>query len=146
MPERRVVKARGGSMGPFIPAGSELVVERVDSGAIQPGDVLCFIDAVGNAIAHRVVSVQTKGSELFFEMRGDVQIESEIVPAQAVLYRVQRVIFHGISYSTSGAAGRALSRVALGDNRATDFFKSALNVAWRNLRLAHQLVRKEKTK
>lgn len=108
------VRARGGSMWPFIPSGSRLEVRRVPAGEIREGDVVCYLGGAGGTVAHRVVGREGGGDSAVFLARGDASSgDAERVPAGAVLYVVSRVVHPLVSYDTDGPAGRALARVAL---------------------------------
>jgi signal peptidase len=80
----------GGSMEPSIPLGAAVVLERVDTGEIRPGEVVT-VRAPGNALyTHRVVRTVEREGGLWLETKGDANAEPDpvIVPAAWVAGRV----------------------------------------------------------
>ena len=110
---RQTVNAIGGSMGLTVPSGSVLTVRRLYPALIRPGDIICFIDDAGRAVAHRVMSVRGVGEKALFEVRGDAQDYVEQVPAHAVVYRVDEIRHRLFHYPVDGPVGRFISASAL---------------------------------
>ena len=133
------VGAAGGSMSPFIPAGSRLRIERVPVGEIRRGDVVCFIGGGPIGVAHRVVRIERAAQAVVLYARGDAQRGEERVPGEAVIAVVRRVEHRLFAYDTDGAAGRAIARVALGEDLPARGVKAACVGAWRALCLARRI-------
>jgi len=106
---RQVIQSQGGSMFPFIPGKSWLVVEPVGTAPLVPGDVVCFIGQDEQLVAHRVITVN--GDSL--SVRGDRGGGCEEVPTNAVFGRVLHVQRGPLRYRTAGVVGRVLAHVAL---------------------------------
>lgn len=75
------VRARGGSMLPFLRDGDVLVVRPVGAPGVRIGDVLCYEPPSGGLCLHRVIARRERG----FVTRGDALTYLEDVPASAVL-------------------------------------------------------------
>jgi hypothetical protein len=75
------VRARGGSMLPFLRDGDVLVVRPVGARGIRIGDVLCYEPPSGGLCLHRVVARGERG----FVTRGDALPYLEDVPEAAAL-------------------------------------------------------------
>jgi hypothetical protein len=75
------VRARGGSMLPFLRDGDVLVVRPVGARGIRIGDVLCYEPPSGGLCLHRVVARGERG----FVTRGDALPYLEEVPETAAL-------------------------------------------------------------
>jgi signal peptidase I len=127
------VDAVGGSMSPFILAGSRLCVERVPVDEIRSGDVVCYIGGGQLGVAHRVIRVTHTDDGVVFCVRGDAQRGEEPVPASAVIAVVRRVEHRWFAYDTGGPIGRAIARIALAESRRTRAAKAAIALGWRAL-------------
>lgn len=114
-------------MYPFVPAGSVLTVEHVEPSRLRVGDVVCFVDAAGEPVAHRLAEpVDGEGP---LRVRGDAASGLEGVPLSALIGRVVRVERGPLRYSTDGVLGQLLARVALqhrGIHRALSLFGRAV--------------------
>jgi len=75
------VRARGGSMLPFLRDGDVLMVRPVDVVGVRIGDVLCYEPPSGGLCLHRVVARGERG----FVTRGDALSYLEEVPEATVL-------------------------------------------------------------
>lgn len=133
--------AMGGSMSPCIPSGSRLLVERVSSGSIQKGDVLCFIGQDGNGVAHRVIRIENARQGKVYVVRGDAQEGVECVPEAAVLYVVTRVCHRRFSYNLNGRFGAVVARVALAESVTAAAAKIFVLKAWDTYRLIRMATR-----
>ena len=121
------IRGVGGSMHPFIPPGSRLLVAPVIfPNRIRKGDVVGFIGEGGSVTAHRVTRTSTVHGRLVLWTRGDAQEIEECIPEEALCYVVRRVARGPIAYRTGGAAGRLLARIALAENRKTAAAKKLL--------------------
>lgn len=115
--DRIVLHADGASMFPFVPTGSELALVRRDERAVTVGDVVCFPNAEGAIVAHRVVACaashadQTCGPSWI--VRGDAIGAAELVPDAAIAWIVTHVRRGRVRYRTDGALGVWLARVAV---------------------------------
>lgn len=75
------IKARGGSMIPFIWDGDVVLVSPAGAAEIRVGDVICYEPAPGRLLLHRVVRL----SEDEFVAKGDALSFTERVPQEQVL-------------------------------------------------------------
>jgi len=122
------LRARGGSMLPFLRDGDVLEIRPVASVEVRVGDVICYEPSPGALCLHRVVARDGRG----FVTRGDALTQVEVVPAASVLGRVSAVERHGRAWRLDTWSARwraraivvaspALARVlppALGARRA----------------------------
>jgi signal peptidase I len=81
------LRARGGSMLPFLRDGDLLEIWPAAPVEIRVGDVLCYEPSPGALCLHRVVARDERG----FVTRGDALTHVEVVPAGSVLGRVRAV-------------------------------------------------------
>jgi signal peptidase I len=101
-------RASGLSMSPAICDGESLTVERVESSAVKPGDVLLY-QHNKRPFVHRVVHIQQSGDDIVgFVLRGDAKREcdhpvrpSQVLGRVAVSEKPPRSLF---SYLRSVAA------------------------------------------
>lgn len=83
-----------GSMEPAIPVHSLVVVERVDAGELEVGDIITFKSTSesleGSLNTHRIVAVDDSGDGPVFRTKGDANAveDSEAVRADNVVGRV----------------------------------------------------------
>jgi hypothetical protein len=75
------VRARGGSMRPFLRDGDVLAVRPAAVAEIEIGDVICYEPPSGGLRLHRVVAREERG----FVTRGDALTWVEVVPHAALL-------------------------------------------------------------
>jgi hypothetical protein len=75
------LRARGGSMLPFLRDGDLLRVEPAAVAGLGIGDVICYEPPAGGLCLHRVVAREKRG----FVTRGDALAYVETVPDAAVL-------------------------------------------------------------
>ena len=131
--------ATGGSMTPFVLAGSRLQVERVPISEVRKGDVVCYIGEDGASIAHRVTRKVREGTGFVLRTRGDAQRVEEQVPGEAVMSVVRRVEHRLFSYDTDGPIGRAIARIALGEDRKARAAKIFCATGWRAIAFARRV-------
>jgi signal peptidase I len=101
-------RASGLSMSPAIYDGESVTVERVESSAVKPGDVLLY-QHNQRPFVHRVVRIQHSGNDVVgFVLRGDAKRECDYpVRSDQVLGRVaqsQKPRSRPFSYLRSFAA------------------------------------------
>ncbi len=99
-------------MDPFVPLGSTVTVHRIEKGEVGPGDLLVHLDQHGALVAHRVVSLERRGSQPVYITKGDTQRVTERVPHRAAVYVVDRVAYLGKSYDTQSPVGRGIALFA----------------------------------
>jgi hypothetical protein len=75
------LRARGGSMLPFLRDGDVLVVRPAAAAEVRVGDVICYEPPAGGLCLHRVIA--RRDSSLV--ARGDALAYVDIVPETAVL-------------------------------------------------------------
>lgn len=75
------VRARGGSMLPFLLDGDVLVVRPAAAAEVRTGDVICYEPPSGGLCLHRVIARGERG----FVTRGDALTYVEVVPDAALL-------------------------------------------------------------
>jgi len=99
-------RAEGTSMYPTIRDGEAITIASVSTNDIVRGDVLLCRHKT-RMVAHRVVSVATRGTERFFELRGDSKASCDTpVGADAVVGRIIGVRRNGRLVRLSGRAAR----------------------------------------
>ncbi|MEP6640190.1 MAG: signal peptidase I [Chloroflexota bacterium] len=81
---------RGGSMEPTIPLGSLIGVANVDPASLVPGDVITVESQSGVVYSHRIVTVDGRGADLRFQLKGDNNDapDAAFVSAHAVVGRM----------------------------------------------------------
>jgi hypothetical protein len=84
---RLKIKARGGSMIPFVLDGDVTVVTAARGDEIEVGDVICYATLPGRLFLHRVIG--RDGDR--FVAKGDALSFSELVPPAQLLGRVVAV-------------------------------------------------------
>ncbi len=74
-----------GSMEPAIPVGSVVVVEPVDSAAVNYGDVITFNSPENPTlvVTHRVIEVSGPPEVRVFRTKGDANDDADLVPVPA---------------------------------------------------------------
>ena len=75
------LRARGGSMLPFLVDGDIVVVRPAAAAEVRIGDVICYEPPSGGLCLHRVIGRRERG----FVTRGDALAYAEIVPDVALL-------------------------------------------------------------
>lgn len=105
------VRARGGSMLPFLLDGDVVVVRPAAAAEIRIGDVICYEPPSGGLCLHRVIGREERG----FVTRGDALAYAEIVPDAALLGLVAARERGGrrIALDTPGARRRGRVVVAV---------------------------------
>jgi signal peptidase len=93
---------RGGSMAPAIPLGALVAAAPVETAALAVGDVITVRAQNAVVYTHRIVSIDTRGAERQFQLRGDANATSDgaLVPASAVIGRVS-VFAPGLGFLTA---------------------------------------------
>jgi signal peptidase I len=99
-------RAEGSSMYPTIRDGEAVTIAAVHTDDVVRGDVLlCRHEQ--RMVAHRVVSVSSRGTERFFELRGDSKASCDMpVDVDAVVGRIIDVRRNGRLVALSGRAAR----------------------------------------
>lgn len=103
---RLKIKARGGSMIPFVLDGDVALVTAADGNEIRVGDVICYETSPGRLFLHRVIALA--GDR--FVARGDALSFSELVPRARLLGRV-------VALERQGRIRRLDTRMARWRNR-----------------------------
>jgi signal peptidase I len=101
------LRARGGSMLPFLLDGDVLIVRPVPVAQVRVGDVICYEPPAGGLCLHRVVARRERG----FVTRGDALTYVEVVPDTSVLGRVVARERHGRCVALDSLAARLRARV-----------------------------------
>jgi signal peptidase I len=106
------IKARGGSMMPFLRDGDTALVAPTPAGTIAIGDVVCYGAPAGTLVLHRVVGRERNR----FVTKGDALRVTEVVDARNLLGRVVAVERQGRvrSFDTRVARWRHRIIAALG--------------------------------
>jgi hypothetical protein len=104
---RLKIKARGGSMVPFILDGDVAVVTAAAAAEIRVGDVICYEPLPGRLFLHRVVGRDADR----LVAKGDALAFTEIVPAPHLLGRV-------VAIERRGRLRQLDTRLARSRNRA----------------------------
>lgn len=98
---------RSGSMSPAIHVGDLAVSRTVDASSLERGDVVSVLNADGNRVTHRVVSIASQGGTRQLTLRGDANRSPD-----AEVYtvtRVEKVLFDvpKLGYVVDAAASPA---------------------------------------
>lgn len=101
----RKIRAYGPSMFPSIPSGSELFITEGARERTGIGDIICYLSAEGELVAHRVVKV-SQSIEKSYLTQGDTAPDLTWIPEHAILGVVAEVNWHGVRYRTDGCLGR----------------------------------------
>jgi hypothetical protein len=106
------LRARGGSMLPFLRDGDLLVIRPAPAGEVRIGDVICYEPAPGGLCLHRVIAREKRG----VVTRGDALAYVETVPDGAVLGLVTAVERRGrvrrLDTPAARRRGRLIARAA----------------------------------
>jgi hypothetical protein len=106
------LRARGGSMLPFLRDGDVLEVRPAGAGEVAAGDVACYESPAGGLCLHRIVARDARG----LLARGDALAAVERVPATALLGLVTAVERRGRRWRLGTRAarrrGRLIARIA----------------------------------
>jgi signal peptidase I len=117
-------RAEGTSMYPTIRNGEAIMIAAVSAGEIIRGDVLLYRHGQ-RVLAHRVVGVSTRGTDRFFELRGDAKAACDpLVGASAVVGRVVGVQRNGRLVPLCGRAARLRHRARATASHAKSCFLS----------------------
>ena len=85
-------KARGSSMLPWIKDGDMLTIQPLTMDQIRPGHVVLYPSVRERLIVHRVLRVQSSGSQKILVTRGDASPKSEErIESEKILGRVTRI-------------------------------------------------------
>jgi len=99
-------RAEGTSMYPTIRDGEAVTIAAISTNDIVRGDVLLCRHAA-RVVAHRVVSVATRGTDRLFQLRGDANGSCDTpVGADAVVGRIISVRRNGHLVQLCGRAAR----------------------------------------
>lgn len=105
------VRARGQSMRPLLPDGSEVLIEPARR-APGIGDVV-LTSSLGELALHRVVEIFWAAGRLYVRTRGDGRRAPDSpLPADAILGRAVEALVAGRRIRLDRAAGRALGWLA----------------------------------
>lgn len=85
------IKARGGSMMPFLWDGDVVLVTPTGGAGIGVGDVVCYETSPGRLFVHRVI--ERKGDR--FVAKGDALASVDLIDAGQVLGKVVAIERHG---------------------------------------------------
>src|SRR5262245_25540505 len=110
------IKARGGSMMPFLRDGDIAFVRPASAAQIRVGDVVCYESTGGRLFLHRVVDRQA-GQVV---TRGDALTSADVVSLRKVLGTVSAIV-------RRGRVRRLDTRAAWWRNRAIAFLSPALS-------------------
>ncbi|MEJ7634284.1 signal peptidase I [Aeromicrobium sp.] len=83
---------RSGSMSPAIHTGDLAVARTVDVGSLERGDVVSVVDANGNRVTHRLVSMTDRGAAGQLTLKGDANTAADTETYS--VQRAERVLFH----------------------------------------------------
>lgn len=78
------IKARGGSMIPFIRDGDLVLVSPAEGSEVRVGDVICYREPPGRLFLHRVIRREAGR----FVTKGDALVVSEVISQGQVLGKV----------------------------------------------------------
>jgi signal peptidase I len=121
-------RAEGTSMYPTIRDGEVITVATVSAEEVVRGDVLLCRHGQ-RVLAHRVVGVSTRGTDRFFELRGDAKTACDLpVGASAVVGRVVGVERNGRLVLLYGRAARLRHRVRATASHAKSCFLSTATI------------------
>jgi hypothetical protein len=101
------IKARGGSMLPFLRGGDVVTVAPTPSSAVTIGDVICYESPPGRLLLHRVIRRHDAG----FVTKGDALSWTESIDAAAVLGTVVAIEREGRAVRWNSDAARRWNRV-----------------------------------
>lgn len=108
----------GGSMFPFVPAGSVVTLERSAVDDLAPGDIVAFVGADGQPVAHRFLGFEADlQGQRRLVVAADQSGQPEAVPAHAYIGRVDQVRFRRLMYRTRGPSGHLMSTIAMRHRR-----------------------------
>jgi len=123
-------RAEGSSMYPTIRDGEAVTIAAVCTDDIVRGDVLlCRHEQ--RMVAHRVVNVGSRGTERFFELRGDSKASCDMpVGVFAVIGRIIDVRRNGRLVTLSGRAARLKHVVRAAGSHIKWLFMPAATALW----------------
>jgi signal peptidase len=74
---------RSASMAPALARGDLVIVDRVDPGKVQPGDIVTMAVRPGTTVTHRVVSVVPNDDGPLFLTKGDANATADPIAVRA---------------------------------------------------------------
>lgn len=110
------IKARGGSMIPFLRDGDVALVTPAEAATVRVGDVVCFETVCGRLFLHRVVQRQAAR----VVTKGDALIFTAVIGLHQVLGKVRAI-------ERGGEVRRLDTRAARWANRVIAFLSPALS-------------------
>jgi hypothetical protein len=110
------IRARGGSMTPFLRDGDVALVTPAERAAVRVGDVICYETAPGRLFLHRVITRQ--GARVV--AKGDALTSSDVIALPQILGTVRAVV-------RGGRARRLDTRVARWGSRVIAFLSPVLS-------------------
>ena len=128
------VRARGGSMLPFLRDGDVLLVRPVGGIGVRIGDVLCYEPPSGGLCLHRVVARGERG----FVTRGDALPYLEDVPEATVLGVVTARERRGRTVALDTPAARCRARLIVLGAAALARCLPLVRTLWRLRRGLHR--------
>jgi len=102
--EVRPLVVRTGSMAPTVPAGSMVLVRRVNAAELRPGEVVAARRADGTTVLHRIVAIDRDGPTAMLTLRGDAN--QDVDPQPVAVVAADRLVWQ------VPAAGRAAAWLA----------------------------------
>jgi hypothetical protein len=124
------IRARGGSMIPFLLDGDVVVIEPAAAADVRVGDVICYEPWPGRLFVHRVVARTADG----LVAKGDALTYSETVPDAALLGRVTGVERGARARRLDTPLARALNRTVAGVSPVLSGVLPVALWAWRRIR------------
>lgn len=122
------IKARGGSMTPFVRDGDVVLVTPTAGMEVGIGDVICYETPSGKLLLHRVIARDADG----FMAKGDALACVEAIDRTRLLGKVVAVERHGVVKRFDTRVGRWRNRVIAG---LSPFFPPLLVLALRMRRV-----------
>lgn len=104
------IRASGSSMRPTLKEGDWLTVRHLGPSELREGDLGVFrTEKV--LLVHRVIDVQPHDEKIFFLLKGDACLESELLSGDHLLGKVVEVHQDGVKVCLEGTAWRRLNTV-----------------------------------
>jgi signal peptidase I len=91
-------------MEPTIAAGSMVLVQRVDAGDIEVGDIVAVERTDHTRVTHRVLATRPQGRAVELTLKGDANEDPD--PAPVTVVGAERLVWH------SPVVGRAVAWLA----------------------------------
>jgi hypothetical protein len=101
------IKARGGSMTPFLRDGDSAFVRPAGDRGVGVGDVICYESTSGRLFLHRVVGRERAG----VVVKGDALTSADVIPSRQILGTVSAIERGGRIRRLDTRAARWANRV-----------------------------------